>query len=127
MAITPTYDSQQTNAREAQERFSEGKIRTSPVEQGALQSWLHDIRNATDQVNAMAGNVRAYRIALAGPDDRLEKNPSAAGVDTAPPPSPMNQMSESLKMLFGAINSLQMEYHELEGTGLVNPHADQMF
>lgn len=114
------------DAREAQERFSQGAITTKP-EHGALRAWIHDIHNAAHQAAVMAGNVRAYRHAIAGPDDRLEKTPSTQAVEEPPHPSPMIQMQHAIKSLFAALNELQCEYHELEGTGLVNPESDQMF
>jgi predicted RNase H-like nuclease (RuvC/YqgF family) len=117
MAIVDDY-------REAEERaqahgFTRGT--TAPAEHGYLYQWEARLRHATERVAELSNLLRAHRLAITGPDERLAQVAASQTVERPPNPSKIQALEDAVSDLQKHVEEAHAEFEQLAHTGLVEP------
>lgn len=116
MAIIDDYRAREERAQE--DGFAQSKTAEVPTH-GLLYQWQQQLEHYCDQTADLANRLRAYRLAIAGPDERLTPIASTQTLERPANPSKVQGIEDTLADLGKQLETAILAYEELAKIGLV--------
>lgn len=116
MAILDDY--QEAAERAQTHGFTRGQTAEVPTH-GLLYVWEGRLRQTCDRAAHLANSLRAHRLAITGPDERISTAAVSQELDRPAHPSKVQGIEDALGELQKELECAIQEYEELAGIGLV--------